>query len=38
MGTSDLVAKSDGCVGTQYLAPVSEVEGAGGTGPETHEV
>lgn len=38
MGTSDLVAKSNGCVGTQYLTPVSEVRAAGGTEPETHGV
>lgn len=38
MGTSNLVAKSDGCVGTQYLTLVSEVRAASGTEPETHEV
>lgn len=38
MGTSDLVVKSNGCVGTQYLTPVSKVRAAGGTEPEAHEV
>ena len=38
MGNSDLITKSDGCVGTQYLTLVSEVRAASGTEPETHGV